>query len=119
MLGSATTATATSPSTQRAAAATERLDSASPKKRHRMMAPTTTTTVTSAAMTPTLTLRLPALTARWLPVHSPPSHSPPCAGPVMGGRGGLVAKERVGASGSSSWCQYSDSYPGRPGAGSS
>ena len=52
-------------------------------------------------MTPTLMPRLPGWTALWLPVQSPPSHSPPCAGPVTGGRGGLVAKERVGASGSS------------------
>ncbi len=76
--GSATTATASCPSTQRAEATLDRSDNASPKKRHRMKAPTTTTTATSAAMTPTLTPRRPVVMARWLPVHSPPSHSPEC-----------------------------------------
>src|ERR1700759_1252192 len=46
-----------------------------------MTPPTTTTTATSAAITPMLTPRLPVATARWLPVHSPPSHSPVCCAP--------------------------------------
>lgn len=104
MVGSATTATDSSPSTQRAAAASLRLDSMSPKNRHRMTAATTTTTVTSATMTPTLTPRLPPATARWLPVHSPPSHSPVCCGPVGVDGGGPPAALNfaVGASRSSS-----------------
>ena len=61
-----------------------------------MNAPTTTTTATSAAITPTLTPRLPVATARWLPVHSPPSHSPLCCGPddAAGGAPPWVAAAR-------------------------
>src|SRR4051812_5198005 len=70
MEGSTTTATATSPFTQRAAPAWERSESASPKNRHAMTAPTTTTTVTSATITETLMPRRFGVMARWLPVHS-------------------------------------------------
>ena len=87
------TATASSPSTQRAAPASVRLDSASPKNRHRMTAATTTTTATSAAITPRLTPRLPVATARWLPVHSPPSHSPLCLCPDDRGGGSGASPE--------------------------
>ena len=100
MDGSATTATASWPSTQRAEATLDRSDSASPKKRHRMNAATTTTTATRAPMTPTLMPRRPVVMARWLPVHSPPSHSPECCarGGVRGGGGG-AAKDADSAAG--------------------
>ena len=71
------------------------MDSASPKNRHRMNPPTTTTTATSAAITPTLTPRLPVATARWLPVHSPPSHSPVCCAPDDRGGGGPATAPRL------------------------
>ncbi len=72
------TATPSSPSTHRAAAASLRPARTPPTNFHRIIAPTTATTVTRATITPTLTPRRPDATARWLPVHSPPSQSPPC-----------------------------------------
>merc|ERR1712034_159362 len=49
-------------------------------------------------MTPILTPRRAGVTARWLPVHSPPSQSPVCWGPerVGGGGGGSCAEDGAG-----------------------